>query len=172
MTATVKQREVRFRTPLWWAVLMIPAFMTPTVAAVWVALGLLLGNGPWPALGWPLVYALAGATAGGILGSVMGFRRRPWVRVSDAGIELASRGAPIFVEWANVASVAVHRWGPFAVLDVVPSSLRDVIQTGMGAPTRSRQIGGRAGFRIGLGDALPRPRTLRRVLSQYSRQSA
>ena len=159
-----------FRTPLWWAVLMIPALVTPILALVWISLGLLLGDGPWPTRGWDLTYALICATLGGVLGSVVGLRRRPWVRVSDAGIELAQRGTPVFIGWGNVASVSVHRWAPFAVLDVVPVSLHDVTPAASsGTLTPVRRLGDRAGFRVDVGGLLPGPRALRRALAQFRR---
>ncbi|UQU65603.1 hypothetical protein COUCH_04565 [Couchioplanes caeruleus] len=143
--------------------------MTVSLGLAWTALGLLFGGWPKPDLA--LLFPVLGPCFGSMLGVAWRQRRRPvWVRISDAGIELAQGGAPVFVGWANVASVSVHRWGVFAVLDVVPIALHEVTTTAPCGPVpRVRQLPGGMGFRVEVGELFPRPARLLRELSRYQR---
>lgn len=111
-----------------------------------------------------LSFPLLGAVAGTQLA-----RRRLWVSVSAAGLEIAQRGVPILIEWDNVASASVRRWGLFAVLEVAPVDLRRVRQLRPGAdvPPVQRLAGG-LGFRIEVGTLWPIPSVLRAALTRHA----
>jgi hypothetical protein len=162
-----------FRTRLWTLPLIMLTIMTLSVAVVWITLGLILDY--WPTPDWDDLYFLgmpALATLGGGMRTVSLWRRHPaWVRVSDAGVELAAGGAPIFIAWANVATAAVHRPGLFAVLDIIPVNAAQVTTTGPYATVPPiRRLSDGAGFRVQVGHLLPGPRALRRAFSRYRAQ--
>src|SRR5919112_5423997 len=144
-------RSVLFRARLWPAALVMFTIMMLSVIVLWMALGLLVGV--WPAPGWDLLLVLAVPIVGAFghsMTTVSLWRRRPvWVRVSDAGVELATGGAPVFIEWANVATASMHRRGVFAVLDVIPITLQRVTTTAPGRTVpRVRRLPDGAGFRV------------------------
>lgn len=75
------------------------------------------------ALWWVPGQALAGAI-GGVIGVMLVFRRRPpWLRLGQAGVELATGGGDaMFIPWAAVSSSYVRgRWS-FTTLVVTSSS--------------------------------------------------
>ena len=92
--------------------------------------------------------------------------------VSAAGIELAQHGAPIVIEWSNVASAQVRRWGLFAVLEVVPVDLRLVrtLAPGPHVPAMQRLADG-PGFRLEVGNFWPTPHALRATLTRHAQGS-
>ena len=127
MTESMPGAGVEFRPRFWWAALLVLAVTVPTLAVVWTALGLVVGAGPWPAPGRPLLVALAAAAVGAVAGTALRGRRPARVRLSDAGIELVRGGVPVLVAWTNVATASVRGRGVFAVLDVVPADLGQVV---------------------------------------------
>ncbi|MFI7599174.1 hypothetical protein [Actinoplanes sp. NPDC049681] len=170
MTGAITEGSVLFRVRLWWSALVMFPVMTVSLGLAWFALGLLFGS--WPTPDWRLLFPLVGPSVGSMLGFAWRNRRRPvWVRISNAGIELAQGGVPVFIGWANVASVSVHRWGVFAVLDVVPVALHEVTTSAPGGLVpRVRQLSGGVGFRVEAGELFPRPARLRRELSRFRRE--
>jgi hypothetical protein len=155
-------RATRFRPSILWAFVMLLVFMTLVLTGVWLSLNLLFGTRY--SLDWDLFYPVLAGAVGGAAGSWHAQRRR-WVTVSAAGIELAQHGVPILVEWRNVASAAVRRWGPFAVLEVIPVELHQVraLAPGSQVPPVQRLAGG-PGFRLDVGMLWPVPSALRAAL--------
>jgi hypothetical protein len=50
-----------------------------------------------------------------------------WVRMSDAGLELAAQDSePVLIEWPDISAVVVRRTGLRIVLEVVPADLDTV----------------------------------------------
>ncbi|RZU54474.1 hypothetical protein EV385_6425 [Krasilnikovia cinnamomea] len=166
MAEVIIERSVLFRTRRWSTALVVVAILTTAVALVLTACGALLGAVPAP--DWGLLLVLAFPTCCGLVSTVARWHRPVWVRVCDAGIELAQGGVPIFVAWDNVASAVVRHRGLFAVLDVVPVALDQVSTSapqGNVPPVQLLPQG--AGFRVDVGELCPGPRALRRVLAEY-----
>ncbi|WP_179855687.1 hypothetical protein [Paractinoplanes atraurantiacus] len=140
--------------------------MVLAMALLFVALGLIFDH--WPAPDGGLLFFLAIPLLGAIV-NVSRQRRHPeWVRVSDAGIELANGDAPIFIRWTNVASASVRGRPLFATLDIVPADLTQVTSPAPhGTVPALHQLPGGTGFRIQVSHLLPGPRALNRALSLH-----
>jgi hypothetical protein len=156
----------RFQASTWWAVAVSLLPTTIVGTCMWTTLNLLFGTSYGPdsrllvILSFPVLNMVAVTQV---------VRRRLWVSVSAAGLEIAQRGVPILVEWDNVASASVRRRGLFAVLEVTPVDLRRVRRLGPGAdlPQVQRLAGG-LGFRIEVGTLWPIPGVLRAALTRHA----
>lgn len=150
----------RFRFSIPWAVVVTLASMAIVITGAVLILSLILGTSSLP--DWDLAPFVAGPALAGMTSAVVASRWR-WVSVSAAGIELGQRGAPIFIEWSNVASAEVRRWGMFAVLEVRPVDphlVRSLTPRPQVPPLR--RLAGGPGFRLDVGDLWPTPHALRR----------
>jgi hypothetical protein len=91
-----------------------------------------------------------------------------WVRVSEAGLELAAQGSdPILLTWSDIDSVVVRRVGLRTVLDVTPvdfDRVHPVQGEGPGWPAIEATEAGVA-FAADLSELWPGPRRLRRELA-------
>ena len=159
-----------FRSSIPWAVAIMLVPMAIAVTGTVLALNLLFGTGyglDWDLLSHVALPALFGA--GGAVGGSRHARRRRWVTVSAAGIELAEHGVPILIEWSNVASARVRRWGLFAVLEVIPVDLHLVrsLVPGPQVPAVQRLAHG-LGFRLEVGNLWPTPHALRTAFTRHA----
>jgi hypothetical protein len=69
-----------------------------------------------------VVTTLGYATSVGAAFVLVTWRRRPWVRVSTAGLELSATGrGVVLVPWSQVDAVALHGYGPSTRLVVTPT---------------------------------------------------
>ncbi|XVV09617.1 hypothetical protein ACQP2X_32835 [Actinoplanes sp. CA-131856] len=145
------------------------------LAAALVALSLIFDF--WPGLdadflfiaGFPLLTILTGS----LLTARRWHQNPEWVRVSDAGIELANGTAPVFIAWTNVATAEVHRPALTTVLDVIPIDPAQVTSPAPhGTVPAWHQLPSGPGFRIQVGHLLPGPGPLRRALSHHAPQRA
>ncbi|WP_229075673.1 hypothetical protein [Actinoplanes sp. DH11] len=93
-----------------------------------------------------------------------------WVRVSEAGVELAAQDSdPVLVEWKDVAAVVIRRAGLRTILEVVPGDLDTVHQvqdTADGGPALTDTARGPA-FTADLTQLWPSSRALRRELDHW-----
>src|SRR5215207_1658294 len=96
-------------------------------------------------------------------------RRPAWVRVSGAGLELASsRTNPIFLPWRAVAAATLHRRGTLAVLEVMPTDPQAVVTAELGGRRPwVRQRGGRQTYVVEAGLLQPGPPALRAELARW-----
>ncbi|MFF5077101.1 hypothetical protein ACFY36_08615 [Actinoplanes sp. NPDC000266] len=163
--------QTLFRTrPALAPIVMFGAFALALTVAL-VTLGLIFDFWPTPdadfpfVAGLPLLMVLAGS-----LHTARRWQQNPeWVRVSDAGIELANGTAPVFIAWANVATAEVHRPALTAVLDVIPIDPSQVTSPAPhGTVPALHQLPAGPGFRVQVGHLLPGPAALRRALSQHA----
>jgi hypothetical protein len=125
-------------------------------------------NDPW----WStLLQAIVLATlVAGVLAFTARASLRTWVRVSDGGLEVAAQGSdPIWLAWADIATVVVRRTGVRTVLEVTPVDLDSVHPVqggeGQGWPTMTETGIGTA-FTADLTQLWPGPRALRRELAR------
>lgn len=134
------------------------------------ALGdLVLGDpvGPW----WPTVLQaiLVSTTVAGLYLVTARSTLATWVRVSDAGIEVAAQGSdPVLLAWRDVAAAGIHRSGLRTVLEVTPVDLdrvHPVQDEGTGWPPLAETPAGPA-FTADLTQVWPGPRALRRELAR------
>ena len=160
----------RFRSSIPWAIAVMLVPIAIGVTGAVLVLNLIFGTGYVP--DWDFVSSIALPALCGAGGAVAGSwhaQRRRWVSVSAAGIELARHGVPVFIEWSNVASARVRRWGLFAVLEVVPVDLHLVrsLAPGPQVPAVQRLADG-PGFRLEAGNLWPTPRALRAALTHHA----
>ncbi|GAB1640635.1 hypothetical protein [Krasilnikovia sp. MM14-A1259] len=172
MAEVIIERIVLFRTRRWMATLTAVTITATAVAVAGTAGGAIVGA--WPAPDWALLIVVGFPACCGLIGTVQRWRQRPvWVRICDAGIELAQGGVPIFIAWENVASAVVRHRGLFAVLDVVPVTLDRVAAVAPhGSVPAVRELPHGAGFRVDVGELLPGPGTMRGLLSDYGHRPA
>jgi len=149
------------------AVLFVVLMVTYLAVA---ALGdLVLGDpvGSW----WPtlLQAILVSATVAGLYLVTARSTLATWVRVSDAGIEVAAQGSdPVLLAWRDVAGAGIRRSGLRTVLEVTPVDLdrvHPVQDQGAGWPPLAETPAGPA-FTADLTQVWPGPRALRRELTR------
>ncbi|XVU28814.1 hypothetical protein ACQPZJ_17675 [Actinoplanes sp. CA-054009] len=133
------------------------------VAVLWLVAAVLSSPpGFWSVAG----LSAFGAVAGTLLVAWSQGRLRAWIRVSEAGVEMAARGAGVLVAWDEIASARVRRSGLFAVLEVEP---RDLYALRVAQPSRDlprvRQRDGRAVLVMDAGFFRPGPVELTRALA-------
>lgn len=121
---------------------------------------------------WWLTLAQAGVIGVLVAGAFAVSARsslRTWVRVSDAGLELAAQGSdPVWLTWADVAHVVIRRDGARTVLEVTPKDMdlvHPVDAGGPGWPALAETAHGPA-FTADLTQLWPGPRALRRELAR------
>ena len=93
-----------------------------------------------------------------------------WVRVSEAGVELAAQDSdPVLLEWKDVTAVVIRRDGLRTVMEVVPGDL-DTVHPVQDAhdegPALTDTPRGPA-FTADLSQLWPSPRALRRELEHW-----
>jgi len=107
---------------------------------------------------------VAGACAVGARSSLT-----TWVRISDAGVEMAAQGSdPIWLAWPDIATAVVRRSGVRTVLEITPvdlESVHPVQDAGAGWPPLTETVRGTA-FVADLTQVWPGPRALRRELAR------
>ncbi|MEU4562131.1 hypothetical protein AB0F72_27420 [Actinoplanes sp. NPDC023936] len=124
---------------------------------------------------WWVTAVQAAAVAAGAAGVYTLSARgslQTWVRVSEAGLELAAQDSdPILLEWRDVAAVVIRRAGLRTVLEVVPADLdtvHPVQDAADGAPPLTDTPRGPA-FTADLSQLWPTSRALRRELEHWMR---
>jgi len=96
-------------------------------------------------------------------------RRPPWLRTSEAGLEVAaSRADPIFLPWPAIASVRFRWRGPLTFLEIMPTDPALALRVHRGGRSPSqRRRGGRVTFIADIGSLAPNPTAVRAALLRH-----
>lgn len=144
---------------------LIVAYLVASPVVAWLARD---AGEPWWVTALQAVAVAAGAA--GIYTVSARAALPTWVRVSEAGLELAAQDSdPVLLEWRDVAAVVIRRDGLRTVLEVVPGDLdtvHPVQDSADGGPTLADTPRGPA-FTADLTQLWPGSRALRRELDHW-----
>ncbi|MBO3740422.1 hypothetical protein [Actinoplanes flavus] len=160
-------RSSRARTFVVVFAVLMAAYLVVSPLVDWIAGGT---GDPWWVVG--LQAALIGAGFAGAYAVSARAALNTWVRVSSAGLELASQDSdPIMLDWGDIVAVVFRRDGLRTVLEVLPAGMDRVhpVQGGaVGGPALADSPRGPV-FTADLTQIWPGPRKLRREIARHTR---